>query len=313
MTAELPADLTVVRGDSAPTLSWALSGANLTGSDFTLVVTIPGLLDILSSPTRPYGGLTGQSGQDVTLTLSTQAGDLQLDQSSGMLTWRPSQVQVASLGDVNFYTLTRVVQGGESSQVASGRIFASRYLGSGPTTAAVAFPGPQGPPGQTGPAGPPGPDFTGFGYVQYTAMSDAQPVQLTPGVRTQVVMDVDPTQTTMALKGPFAGFQFWDGQTLRARASGDAYRVRLTLTATAAVAGGSLVFDAAVTGLSATTDTDTESLTYPAGSPQRSGCKLDLYPKSVFVAAGAKIFVTSTVPVSLSSEVLVVSPANAGP
>ena len=174
----------------------------------------------------------------------------------------------------------------------------------------VLTPLPQGP---AGAQGPPGPSFGGFGYIQYLALATAPPLVLAPSVRTPLVMAIDPTQTTDTLKAPFAGFGFWDGSLLHARMVGDVYEVRVTMTATAAVAGGTLVMDATIVGLTVATDIDSESLSYPAGQGQRIGFKLRLLPKAAFVAGGAQIFITSTVPVSITSEVLVVDPSNAGP
>ena len=164
-----------------------------------------------------------------------------------------------------------------------------------------------------GPQGPAGPSFGGFGYVQYTALTTSPVLNLAPNVRTALMMLVDPTQTSNTLKGPFAGFTFWDGTTLWARLAGDLYEVRFTLTATAAISGGTLTTDVTINGLTVATDNDSEALSYPAGQPQRVGFKLRLLPKAGFVAGGAKIYLTSTVPVSITSEVLVVDPTNAGP
>ena len=163
-----------------------------------------------------------------------------------------------------------------------------------------------------GPQGPPGKTFSGFGYVQYTAQTASPLLNLLPGVRTPLTMLIDPAQTSDTLKEPFAGFPFWNGATLRARAAGDLYEVRFTLTATSAVAGGTLTTEVAVNGLTTVTDNDSEALSYPAGQPQRVGFKLRLLPKAVFVLNGAQIYLTATVPVSITSEVLVVDPTNAG-
>ncbi len=155
--------------------------------------------------------------------------------------------------------------------------------------------------------------FTGFGYKQYVAASASPTLTLLPDVRTPITMMVDPTQTTDTLKAPFGGFAFWDGSLLHARAVGDVYELRLTLTATSAVAGGTLSMDVTIVGLTVATDLDSEALSYPAGQPQRVGFKLRLLPKAGFVSGGAQIFVTSTVPCTITNEVLVIDPSNAGP
>ena len=166
---------------------------------------------------------------------------------------------------------------------------------------------------ERGPQGAPGPAFTGFGYVQYTAQTTSPVLNLAPGVRTPLMMLIDPAQTSNTLKGPFAGFDFWDGTTLHARSAGDLYELRFTLTATTAIAGGTLTTEVTINGLTVATDNDSEALSYAAGQPQRVGFKLRLLPKAGFVAGGARIYLTSTVPVSITSEVLVVDPTNAGP
>lgn len=166
---------------------------------------------------------------------------------------------------------------------------------------------------ERGPQGPPGAAFSGFGYVQYAALASAPPLMLTPGVRTPLTMVIDPAQTTDTLKGPFTGFGFWDGTLLHARAAGDLYEVRVTLTATADIAGGTLATDVTILGLSVATDIDSKSLFYPAGQGQRVGFKLRLLPKAGFVNGAAQIYLTSTVPVSITSEVLAIDPTNAGP
>lgn len=165
----------------------------------------------------------------------------------------------------------------------------------------------------SGPQGPAGPSFGGFGYIQYVALTSSPVLNLSPGVRTPLSMLIDPAQTSNTLKGPFEGFPFWDGTTLWARSAGDLYEVRFTLTATSAIAGGTLTTDVTINGLTVATDNDSEALSYPAGQPQRVGFKLRLLPKAGFVAGGAKIYLTSTVPVAITSEVLVVDPTNAGP
>ena len=164
-----------------------------------------------------------------------------------------------------------------------------------------------------GPQGPTDSSFSGFGYVQFMALTTSPILNLAPGVRTPLVMAIDPTQTSNTLKGPFAGFTFWDGSTLSARAVGDLYELRFTLTATSAIAGGTLTTDITINGLTVATDNDSEALSYPAGQPQRVGFKLRLLPKAGFVSGGAQIYLTSTVPVAVTSEVLVIDPTNAGP
>lgn len=100
-----------------------------------------------------------------------------------------------------------------------------------------------------GPQGPPGaPGITrGFGTVDY---ADRDAVSLAPdgsvargtvlplpaGVWTRVVRDLAPAAANFnPPAGPWAGFPFWDGQRLRARARGDlmlfkfAYRIASSL------------------------------------------------------------------------------------
>jgi hypothetical protein len=178
-------------------------------------------------------------------------------------------------------------------------------VGSGPQVhypAAVIERGPQGAPGTAGEA------FYGYGYIQYVEASTDVGAVLLPSVRAPLSMTIDPLQTTDALAGVFKGFPFFDGSLLHARALGDAYDIRFTMTVTAQVAGGSVTVDATINGLTTLTDSDTATLSAPAGQGQRIAFRLKLFPKAVFLSNGVRLFVTSSVGAVVTSESLVVEP-----
>ena len=167
--------------------------------------------------------------------------------------------------------------------------------------------GPQGAPGRDGAT------FSGFGYQQVTELASEVGATLSPGQRVPLVMTVDSAQGSSTLQGPFAGFNFFDGVTLRARRIGDAMDLRLTATVTPSVAGGSMSVDCTINGSPQLTDVDSSQIFGAAGQPQRISFRLVLLPKAVFVANGAKLFLTSTVPLTVRAETLVILPRTAGP
>ena len=154
--------------------------------------------------------------------------------------------------------------------------------------------------------------FLGFGYVQYTEIASEIGATLSPNQRIPVAMTIDPAQTANTLSGPFQAFPFFDGQSLRARKYGDAYEVRLTVTANASITGGAVYVDCSINGSTQPTDEDQANLEAPAGTDERLSFKLKLFPKTVFVANQAKLFITSSVPVTIRNETLVIEPISAG-
>ncbi len=151
----------------------------------------------------------------------------------------------------------------------------------------------------------------GLGYVQYTEKTGQPNVAVDANVRVPIVMVIDPTLTSSTLTTPFDTFTFFDGTTIFARQIGDAYDIRLTLAATAAVAGGSISIDATINGGTQLTDIDTAPLTAPAGTSQKLSFKLKVFPKTTFVANGARLYITSTVLVAINSETLIIEPISA--
>jgi hypothetical protein len=117
-------DLSIGRGDNAPSPMWTLP-FDPTGSDIVVVITMPG------------GSL---------LTLTSDGGDLVFDVTTRSVTWLVTTAQSALLPPTSFYTLRRVVPGGEVRYYAQGRIFGVDGP-VGPASAVVTGAGPQGAPG----------------------------------------------------------------------------------------------------------------------------------------------------------------------
>ena len=130
-------DFPIGRGDNEPVLTWAMPFA-VAGSDFDLVIT---------TPLQP-----GSNVPPSTMTLTVSGGDLTLDTVANTVTWPVTSAQSAALSYTNFYTLRRIVLGGEIRYYAQGRIFGvDGPVGTSSATVQVA--GPQGEPGQIGPGG----------------------------------------------------------------------------------------------------------------------------------------------------------------
>lgn len=159
---------------------------------------------------------------------------------------------------------------------------------------------------------PQGPAFKGFGYVQYIGAAAAAPLQLSAETSVSVGMPPDAGQTLALLRGPFVGWDFWTGSILNARAVGDVYLLRLTATATSPVQGGGVTAQALVNGATVPIDTAHCPLTAPAGQPQFLTFRFELVPKQTFVAGGAGLVMTSSVPLTLLAQKLVVAPPSAG-
>ena len=104
-------------------------------------------------------------GPSSKMTLSVSAGQLTLDTTANTVTWPITTTQSALLSPTNFYTLRRVVLGGEVRYYAKGRIFGEDGP-VGPANVVVTGVGPQGIPGEPGPTGEPGPSA----YDSYVAL-----------------------------------------------------------------------------------------------------------------------------------------------
>ena len=126
--------------------------------------------------------------------------------------------------------------------------------------------------------------FTGLGLAHYG--SSAPAIAIAANVPTVLTMVLDPTQTSIGLRGPFAGMNFWDGSTLRTVNPNDVLTVRIGLSVTTFVAGGKLNIDAVIVGSGAVLSNDEKSLTAAAGParpaphvPLRTLFRIDLRPE----------------------------------
>ena len=121
-----------------------------------------------------------------------------------------------------------------------------------------------GPVGPQGPQGALGPGASGFGGVDYTD-NTTTPLALPAGQWVQVVRNLTPSTANFNLpRGPWAGFAFWDGALMRARALGDFYEFKFVYRATPSMRGamirfalrpgGNAAFDFGPSGIPLTTD-----------------------------------------------------------
>ena len=155
--------------------------------------------------------------------------------------------------------------------------------------------------------------FAGFGQIRYTEAAGSAPVPIAPGIRTPLTFVFDPTQTQNALNAPFAGHLAFDGTTITPRALNDAIFILANLSVTAAVAGGAVKVDVDVGSPLGPTGSSTETLFNAAGAPERVTCILYVQTLSYFMANGAKLFITASVPVSLVNESVVLIPQSTHP
>ncbi len=160
--------------------------------------------------------------------------------------------------------------------------------------------------------GPQGPMSPGFGLVRYAEASSQGMITLDAGVRTLVTMVIDPTQTSNDLKGPFASQPLWDGTTLTTPAVNDAHQVRLALNASAIVSGGSLRLEAQLVTGGAILEAKDAALPSAAGNIERVAFDLTLFAGATYVAAGVQLYLTSSVPVSVQNETLLIVPLTSG-
>ena len=65
-------------------------------------------------------------------------------------------------------------------------------------------------------------------------------------------------------------------------------------------------------GATTLTDIDNASMSASAGQDQKLSFKLKVFPKTTFVAGGAKLYITANVPVTIRNETLVIEPISAG-
>jgi hypothetical protein len=122
-----------------------------------------------------------------------------------------------------------------------------------------------------------------------------------------------PVTNTDSLRGPFAGYMFLspDGRTLHARANGDVYLIRARMAVVSSIAGGSFSTDLVIPGVSATSSTRPRSLLKQAGAVEIVDDLFEAFPGAGFVANGAAIMLTSSVPVTVTPQTLFVKPLTA--
>ncbi|WP_158810261.1 hypothetical protein [Beijerinckia sp. L45] len=159
--------------------------------------------------------------------------------------------------------------------------------------------------------------FMGFGMVRYLEATSDQALTLSPDTSAQIVMTIDPTQTVNALQAPFAATPFWNGQKIVARQANDVFEVRVTMNVTTMLAGGhlDLVADLLVGNTAnggPVLDTGSATLPSQAGSLERVGYKLLLFAGATLTTTGAGLFLTSSVPVTVSGFSILIVPISAG-
>jgi hypothetical protein len=164
-----------------------------------------------------------------------------------------------------------------------------------------------GPAGQRGPQGVPG----DYGSIRYDEVN-ATPITLTPNQPTAFTLAA-PVLTVNSLRGPFAGFVFLslDGSTLSARANGDTYLIRARMSVVASLAGGSFTTDLVIPSVSGPSSTRPRALMRPAGTPELIDELFQAFPGAGFIANGATVMLTSTVPAVVTPQTLFVTPIGA--
>ncbi len=152
----------------------------------------------------------------------------------------------------------------------------------------------------------------GFGYARYVQAASDPVVVLSAGVKTRLLMTVDPGASRLALRPPFLGQTLWDGALLKAVHQDDVIDLRLNLTVTGLVAGGSLAVEADIVG-------GPPALQLSQALPSQAG-QIQTLSFSSFIAAsasllatnGAQLFLTSTVPVQVGASILLLAPQDSG-
>ena len=186
-------------------------------------------------------------------------------------------------------------------------MFCPRCAGLGPAMLAP-FQGPPGPPGSQGASGQPG----DYGYIRFDEIT-ATPIVLAPGDRKPFTLTA-PLMMANSLRGPFADFPFLDadGCTVRARADGDSYDIRVRFSVVAQIAEGAFQTNFFVigntSGIQGAAATRARSLVAPAGTSERVDELFQVFPGAGFKANGALVMVQSSVPCVVSPESLFVRP-----
>lgn len=162
---------------------------------------------------------------------------------------------------------------------------------------------PSEPPGLPGLPTPPG----GFGTIDYSdldaalldtggAVVSGTALEMTAGAWTRVMRATAPSPSNTNLpSGPWAGFTFWDGSLLRARAVGDGYLFKFAFRVRPSQRDGAIRF-AVRPGGEAAFDfgPDATVLTVDGGEVETGSRTFYQQARSRFVAQGAEIWVHST-------------------
>jgi len=168
----------------------------------------------------------------------------------------------------------------------------------------------QGPPGPPGEQGAPGID-TGFGQLRVADMHVDPEDYFAANTRQQLIFTPDPAQTQNQLRDPFKGVT-WTGNRIVPRSGGygDWQDIIVNLLVLPTYAGGSIIAD-----LDVGTGQPVQTAFYGlrgAGTPERATFRLGTQTLDGFLANGARVFLTGTVPFVVQSESIVYLPINMG-
>ena len=160
--------------------------------------------------------------------------------------------------------------------------------------------------------GPPGPASSDHGYVSYGEASTAPAMVLAPGDRQQLAFSAS-TSNGLLAASPFAGHVFWDGSVVRPRKSGDTMLLRLDLTSSSFVANGDIEIQLDIGGSFGVIQTVQRALKKPAGVLEQISESFPVFVGQTFLANGASLLLTASVPTAVSMVALVVFPLTAAP
>lgn len=180
----------------------------------------------------------------------------------------------------------------------------------------------QGPPGIQGSAGADGrpglqglvgPAGSSFGYARYVQAATDPSAILSAGVKTPINMTIDPTTSRSTLRPPFDPAHLWDGALFRTQARDDVLAIRFNLVATSMVAEGSISFEVITVSAGVSALLQSGILPNQAGQSQTiSFSSLILANRADIATAGARLYLTSTVPVRIAQFLLVLVPLDSG-
>lgn len=160
--------------------------------------------------------------------------------------------------------------------------------------------------------GPAGPASSDHGYVSYGEAASATTIMLMPGDRQQLVFPAT-TSNGLLAASPFAGHVFWDGSAVRPRKAGDTMILRLDLTSSAFVANGDIEIQLDIGGSFGVIQTVPRALKKPAGVLEKISESFPVFVGATFVANGGALYLTTSVPTTISMVALLVFPLTAAP